>query len=221
MLKGVIFDLDGVIVDTAKYHYLAWARLAETLGFVFTEADNERLKGVSRMQSLEFLLQTGGLAVPEHEKEALAEKKNEWYVAYINELREDEILPGVKLFLYALRANGIKISLGSASKNAPIILERLKIAELFDAVVDGRDTSRGKPDPQVFQLAAQKLGLACEACVVFEDAEAGVEAAHTAGIKAIGIGSEENLPEADYWVADLSEMNLDLLNKIYSGKNVV
>ncbi|NOU36966.1 MAG: beta-phosphoglucomutase [Kiritimatiellaceae bacterium] len=215
MLKGVIFDLDGVIVDTAKYHYLAWARLARELGFEFTETDNERLKGVSRMQSLEFLLDTGKVSVPEEKKEGLAQKKNDWYVDYIKQLREDEILPGAKKFLLELRANGILVSLGSASKNSPLILERLKIVELFDAVVDGRDTTRGKPDPQVFQIGAQKLGLACDECVVFEDADAGIVAAHAAGMKAVGIGTAANLPDADYLIADLSEMNLDLLKKIY------
>ncbi len=221
MLKGVIFDLDGVIVDTAKYHFLAWARLAKELGFEFTEADNERLKGVSRMQSLEYLLETGGITVPEWEKEGLAQKKNEWYVEYIKQLREDEILPGTKAFLLELRANGILISLGSASKNSPLILERLKIADLFDAVVDGRDTSRGKPDPQVFQIGAQKLGLTCDECVVFEDADAGIEAAHAAGMKAVGIGSSDNLPDADYLISDLSEMSIDLLKKIYSEEIVI
>ena len=217
MLKGVIFDLDGVIVDTAKYHFLAWARLANELGFEFTESDNERLKGVSRMQSLEYVLDTGGLIVPEWEKEGLAYKKNEWYVEYIKQLREDEILPGVKDFLLELRANGILISLGSASKNSPLILERLKLADLFDVVVDGRDTSRGKPDPQVFQIGARKLGLACDECIVFEDADAGIEAAHAAGMKAVGIGTADNLPDADYLASDLSEMNFEILKKIFEN----
>jgi len=151
----------------------------------------------------------------------LAQKKNEWYVEYIKQLREDEILPGTKAFLLELRDNGILISLGSASKNSPLILERLKIADLFDAVVDGRDTSRGKPDPQVFQIGAQKLGLACDECMVFEDADAGIEAAHAAGMKAVGIGSSDNLPDADYLISDLGEMSIDLLKKIYSGEIVI
>jgi len=221
MLRGVIFDLDGVIVDTAKYHFLAWARLAETLGFEFTEKDNERLKGVSRMQSLEFLLQTGGVTVPEEEKERLAQNKNEWYLEFIYKLEEDEILSGVKEFLTELRSNGIRISLGSASKNSPIILERLKIIDLFDEIVDGRDTNRVKPDPQVFQIGAQKLGLTCEECIVFEDAFSGIEAAHSAGMKAVGIGSKENLPNADYLIYDLGQMNLELLNRIFNGENVI
>ncbi|MEI6133277.1 MAG: beta-phosphoglucomutase [Bacillota bacterium] len=221
MLKGVIFDLDGVIVDTAKYHYLAWKRLANELGFEFKESDNERLKGVSRMQSLEFLLETGGKTVPDEKKEALATKKNTWYVEFIEQLREDEILTGAKEFLLALRENGIKISLGSASKNSPLILERLKIADLFDAVVDGRDTTRGKPDPQVFQIGAQKLGLQCDECVVFEDAEAGIEAAHAAGMIAVGIGEYANLPEADFLINDLSEMNVELIKMIYSTNKML
>lgn len=195
--KGLLFDLDGVIVDTAKYHYLAWKALADELGIPFTEQDNERLKGVSRMASFEIILEIGGRAMSEEEKETSCSKKNARYVSYIEQLTEDEILPGVREFLTGARKEGYKIALGSASKNSPLILDRLGIAGLFDAVVDGTAVSKAKPDPEVFLRGARELGLASEACVVFEDAAAGVQAAHNAGMKAVGVGSPEILSQAE------------------------
>lgn len=208
-MKGAIFDLDGVIVDTAKYHYLAWASLADELGFKFTEEDNERLKGVSRLRSLDILLEVGGLEFKEAEKQAMAEKKNRLYVEYISRLEESELLPGVKEYLTRLRSRGIGIALGSASKNAEFILNKLNITDLFDAVVDGNKVSLAKPDPEVFLIAAQEIGLQPDGCVVFEDAEAGVQAGKAAGMKVVGIGKPEVLKEADLVVKGLYELLTD------------
>lgn len=210
-IMGCIFDLDGVIVDTAKYHYLAWKRLAEELGFFFSEKDNERLKGVSRMASLEILLQVGGLTFSEEEKHAMAERKNNWYVEYITAMKEDEVLPGAKKFLEKVRAAGLKIALGSASKNALTILNGLKLTGYFDAVIDGTTVSKAKPDPEVFLLAAKELGLAPESCVVFEDAQAGVEAAKRAGMRCIGIGTGPELSDADLQISGFENVGLDIL----------
>lgn len=209
-IKGALFDLDGVIVDTARYHYLAWKRLAGELGFEFTEEHNERLKGVSRMRSLEILLEVGGLAFDEEKKLELAKKKNDWYVEYIQKIDESELLKGAKEYILQLREKGIKVALGSASKNAPMILDNLKIAGLFDAVIDGNKVSKAKPDPEVFLLGAKELNLAPSDCVVFEDAEAGVAAAKQAGMKVVGIGSRDILKEADRVIRGLDEM-LELL----------
>lgn len=199
--KGLLFDLDGVIVDTAKYHYLAWKALADELGIPFTEKDNERLKGVSRMASFEIILELGGRTMSEEEKQANCSKKNKLYVSYIKQLTKEEILPGVDEFLTEARAAGYKIALGSASKNSPLILDRLGITELFDAVVDGTKVSKAKPDPEVFLTGARELGLEPAQCVVFEDAAAGVEAAHNGGMKVVGIGNPAILGQAELVVA--------------------
>ncbi|ADN02471.1 beta-phosphoglucomutase [Spirochaeta thermophila] len=203
--KGAIFDLDGVIVDTARYHYLAWRRLAEELGFEFTPEHNERLKGVSRMRSLEILLEVGGISVSPEEKQQLAEKKNRWYVEYISALTPDALLPGAREFLTWLRDRGVKIALGSASKNAPLILDRLGITGLFDAVVDGTMVEKAKPDPEVFLKGAGLMDVDPRECVVFEDAVAGIEAARRGGMKAVGVGDPEVLAEADWVVRSLAE----------------
>ena len=204
--KGALFDLDGVLVDTAKYHYLAWKRLAEQLGFEFTEADNERLKGVSRTRSLEIVLEVGGITLTEEEKLRLAEEKNERYLQYIRRMDEAELLPGAKEYLHRLRARGIKIALGSASKNAAFILDRVGIARLFDAIVDGTKVSRAKPDPEVFVVGCKELGLEPADCVVFEDAEAGVQAALAAGMRVVGIGRADILRAANLVVRGLDEL---------------
>jgi beta-phosphoglucomutase len=204
--KGALFDLDGVIVDTAKYHFLAWNRLAGELGFEFTEDHNERLKGVSRVNSLEILLEISHISLDNEMKHKLAELKNTWYVDYISQMDQSEILPGAKEYLLQLRKNGIGIALGSASKNAPMILENLKITELFDVIVDGNSTSKAKPDPEVFLLGATKLGLLPEDCIVFEDAAAGVEAGKLAGMRVVGIGKAEILNQADFVITGLHEL---------------
>ncbi len=205
-MRAAIFDLDGVIVDTAKYHYLAWKRLANECGFDFTEADNERLKGVSRTQSLEILLQIGGLTLDSATKAEMAAQKNEWYVEFIRHMGPAEILPGAIDYLKGIRSAGVKTALGSASKNAPLLLDRLGISVLFDVIVDGNKVARAKPDPEVFLRAAAELSIPPASCVVFEDAEAGIEAAHRAGMGAVGIGSPFTLREADIVVPGLREL---------------
>lgn len=205
-MKGAIFDLDGVIVDTAKYHYLAWKELAEELGFFFSENDNERLKGVSRMRSLEILLEVGGITATEEEKLEFAKRKNERYIELLQNLNKSELLEGAEEYLKSLRKDGILISLGSASKNAPFILEKLQIADLFDAIVDGNSVSKAKPDPEVFLKAAQMLGLPAEDCCVFEDSQAGIEAARRAGCSVVAIDKGGVLEDADKYVKCLGEL---------------
>ncbi len=210
-IKGLLFDLDGVIVDTAKYHYLAWKELADMLNIPFTEKDNERLKGVSRMKSFEIILEIGGLELSEDEKEKYCGIKNEIYLEYIRKLRKEEVLPGVNVFLADARRKGYRMALGSASKNAGVILSGLNLTEAFDAVIDGTKVKTAKPDPEVFLLGAKELGLNREACIVFEDARAGVEAAHNAGMKAVGIGTKESLPNADICIPGLFGTNIEEL----------
>lgn len=211
-IKGCIFDLDGVIVDTAKYHYLAWRRLASELGFEFTIKDNERLKGVSRMKSLEILLEIGNLEFDEETKLKLAEKKNKWYVEYISKIDKSEILPGVEKFIKLIKEKEIKTALGSASKNAMIILRNLGIADYFDAVIDGNKAKNAKPDPEVFLLAAKALKLEPYQCVVFEDAESGIKAAKNAGMYAVGVGSPEILHEADKVIRGFAGVDISILD---------
>lgn len=203
-MKGAVFDLDGVLVNTAKYHYLAWKRLAKQLGFEFAEKDNERLKGVSRMRSLEILLEVGGLTFPESEKERLAALKNSWYVEYIEKIDERQLLPGAVEYLQELKNTGVKVALGSGSKNARVILKNTRIYDAFDAVIDGNKVTKAKPDPQVFLLAAKELSLPPRDCVVFEDAEAGIEAAKSAGMHCVAIGSCDTLSGADAYSTGLN-----------------
>lgn len=196
MIKACIFDLDGVIVDTARYHFIAWKKLANALGFDFDEAFNEKLKGVSRIESLNLILKKGGVQLTEAEKDSWAARKNEWYLEYIDQMTADEILPGVLSFLNYCRNTGLKIALGSASKNAPAILERVGLLEYFDVIIDGNKTSRSKPDPEVFLLGAKALNATPRECVVFEDADKGIEAALAGGFFAVGVGHPEQLPMA-------------------------
>ena len=210
-IKACLFDLDGVVVDTAKYHYLAWKRLASNLGFDFSEKDNERLKGVSRTQSLEILLSIGKVHASEEEKLKMAEEKNNWYVEYISKLNEEEILPGVKNFLIELRQNGIKIALGSASKNSMMILNNLNLISYFDAIVDGNKVSKAKPDPEVFLIGASELQVKPSECVVFEDAQAGIDAAKAANMKVIGIGQKDVLLNADKVFEGLNNAHISII----------
>lgn len=210
-IHACLFDLDGVIVNTAKYHYLAWRRLAAELGFSFTEMDNERLKGVSRSESLEILLEIGHTSVSQAEKERLAAKKNAWYVEMIAHMDPTELLPGAKAFVASVRAFGIKAALGSASKNARQVLTAIQMTDAFDAIVDGTETTKAKPDPDIFLLCAAKLQVVPAECVVFEDAAAGIAAAKRAGMRAIGIGSSALLQAADDVVSSLADMSLERL----------
>jgi beta-phosphoglucomutase len=214
LIRACIFDLDGVIVDTAKYHFLAWKRLAGQLGIVFTEKDNERLKGVSRMNSLEIILEIGNRKLTSSQKNEFAALKNKWYVEYIEKMTPEEILPGCLYFLHELRKAKIKTAVGSASKNTPMILERVGIIDLFDAVADGNNVSKAKPDPEVFLKAAEILGIDPGQCIVFEDAIAGIQAAINAGMFAVGVGLPEVLTEAHLVISGLHEMNLEKLKKI-------
>jgi beta-phosphoglucomutase len=203
---GVIFDLDGVIVDTAKYHYLAWKNLADHLGFEFTEAHNELLKGVSRVRSLEILLDIGKVTISEAEKQKFLISKNEEYLEYIKKMDASEILPGASELLDTLDDLGIKYVLGSASKNAPLILKQVGLFNRFSGIVDGNSVSKAKPDPEVFLIGAKKLNLKPEHCIVFEDAIAGVEAANKAHMISIGIGDKDTLSEANYNFNNLTEI---------------
>ena len=213
-ITACIFDLDGVIVDTARYHFLAWKRLTDQLGILFTEEDNERLKGVSRMASLEIILEIGNRRLDENRKQEYATLKNNWYIEYIKKMTPDEILPGCLPFIKELRNANFRVAIGSASKNTPMILERVGIQGLFDAVADGNTISKAKPDPEVFLKAAEMIGVKPGNCVVFEDAVAGVQAALNAGMMCIGIGSPQILTEAHFVVSGLSEMNLAKLRII-------
>jgi len=212
--KAFIFDLDGVIVDTAKYHYLAWKELANKLGFDFTMEQNERLKGVSRVRSLEILLDIGKVHLEEDQKSKYLKEKNEQYLQYIAKMDHTEILPGIDDLLHYLKLNKIPFSLGSASKNARLILEILDLIGLFDAIVDGNDVSTAKPDPEVFLLAAEKLGMRPEECIVIEDAQAGIEAANKADMISIGIGDANVLHEADFMLNNTSELTIDFVQEL-------
>ncbi len=213
-IKACIFDLDGVIVDTAVYHYKAWKRLANSLGFDFTEEQNEKLKGVSRVRSLELILQWGGITKTAAEQEVLATEKNTWYVEMISHMKPDEILPGAKEFVQACRDAGIKTALGSASKNSMMILEKIGMVDLFDAIIDGNKVSKAKPDPEVFLKGAEAVGVTPAGCVVFEDAIAGIEAAIAGGMKAVGIGSPDVLTEANLVISGLDKMSIEQLDTL-------
>jgi len=217
-IKACLFDLDGVIVDTAKYHFVAWKRLANELGIDFTKKENEQLKGVSRKDSLELILKWGGVELPNEEKEALMKKKNDWYLEYILKMSSAEILPGITEFLDALQGKGIKIGLGSASKNATMILEQIDLIEYFEVIIDGNKVVNGKPHPEVFLKGAAGLGVLPAQCVVFEDAEKGIEAAKEGGMMAIGVGEEGSLIHAHHVIQNFENFQFDQLIKILKDK---
>lgn len=212
MIRAAIFDLDGVIIDTAHYHYIAWKRLASEFNFNLTIEHNELLKGVSRIRSLEIILEIGNVQLSEEEKERYANKKNAWFVDYIESIRPEEIFPGVPELIQALRNKGIKIALASSSKNAPRVIELLKIEGLFDTLVDGTMITHSKPHPEIFLLAASRLGVPPAECLVFEDAEAGVEAALAAGMKCVGVGSPAQLGKATQVIAKTGDFKVNQLN---------
>ncbi|MEA1785549.1 beta-phosphoglucomutase [Arenibacter sp. GZD96] len=211
---GFIFDLDGVIVDTAKYHYLAWKKLADDLGIPFTQSDNELFKGVSRKRCLELLLEMGHKKATQSQIDAWLIEKNEDYLQYINQMDASEILPDVPKVLNYLKGNNIPMALGSASKNARPILEKVHLLCYFDTIVDGNEVTKAKPDPEVFLKAAHQLGVAPEDCVVFEDALAGIEAANTAGMVSVGIGDSEVLRAAKFNFHNFKEINIDFLKEL-------
>jgi len=208
---GFIFDLDGVIVDTAKYHYLAWRNLAEELGFEFTHEQNELFKGVSRKRCLEILLDIGKIQATQEQFDRWMVEKNIDYLKYIEKMDASEILADVPKVLEFLKGNKFPIALGSASKNAAPILEKVKLTRFFDAIVDGNSVTKAKPDPEVFLIAAYNLKVKPENCVVFEDAVAGIAAANSAGMVSIGIGDAKVLSEADYNFKNFTEIDIDFL----------
>ena len=214
-MKAVIFDLDGVVVNTAKYHYLAWKKLASELGFEFDIVHNEKLKGVSRMDSLNIVLEVGGIQnLSEEEKLELATRKNGYYLDMISKIDESEILPGIPEFLQKIKKEGYLIALGSASKSGGMILEKMNLIDQFDAVEDGNLVEIPKPNPQVFVKAAELLGGPCENCIVVEDAQAGIEAALAGNMKCIGVGNAELLGAANTVVSgteELTQVDLDSL----------
>lgn len=215
--KGFIFDLDGVIVDTAKYHFLAWKKLANDLGIDFTEEENEQLKGVSRVKSLEKILDWGNKSISDEKFAALMAKKNDDYLSHIAEMDESEILIDVPRILNFLRERNQPVSLGSASKNARTILERVNLMDYFNAIVDGNDVSKAKPDPEVFLIAAELLGVKPENCLVFEDSVAGVEAANIANMISIGIGDKSVLVHANYIFKDFTEISNEFINSLITN----
>ncbi|GHA29508.1 beta-phosphoglucomutase [Salinimicrobium marinum] len=212
--KGIIFDLDGVIVDTAKFHFLAWRKMSNNLGFDITQEQNEDLKGVSRVLSLQRILKWGNKTVSEEDFQRLMTEKNEDYLSQISSMSENDLLPGMGKILDYLTQNNIPFALGSASKNARPILKSLKIYDRFAAIVDGNDVTKAKPDPEVFLIAAEKLNMKPEDCIVFEDALAGIEAANTARMISIGIGDKNVLQDADYNFADSTEIEIEFLEKL-------
>ncbi len=213
MIKAAIFDLDGVIIDTAHYHYIAWKRLASEFNINLTIEQNERLKGVSRLRSLEIILELGNIHLSGEEKERAASRKNTWFIEYIESIRPEEIFPGVKELIQSMREKGLKIALASSSKNAPRVIELLKIADMFDAMVDGTMITHTKPHPEIFLLAASMMGVTPSGCVVFEDAEAGVEAALAGGMKCVGVGGNEQLGKANLVIAKTGDFELSMLGR--------
>ncbi len=209
--KAFIFDLDGVIVDTAKYHYLAWKKLANNLNIDFTHEHNELLKGVSRVRSLEIILGLGNVEASDEQKNEWLVQKNKEYLEYIDKMDDSEILPGVMDVLSFLKENNQPIILGSASKNARPILEKVNILNYFDDIVDGNDVSNAKPDPEVFIVGAKKANQTNENSIVFEDSVAGIEAANVAGMTSIGIGESSVLNEAKYNFNNFTEISTDFL----------
>ena len=211
--KGFIFDLDGVIVDTAKYHYLAWKNLANELGFNFTKEQNEMFKGVSRKRCLEILLDIGNVKATQDQFDKWMVEKNIDYLNYIDKMDESEILPDVTKILDFLKKHKQPIALGSASKNARPILDKVGLLSYFDAIVDGNNVTRAKPDPEVFLIAANELKVNPENCLVFEDAVAGIQAANNANMTSIGIGDKKVLHEAKHVFNDFTEIENEFLIK--------
>jgi beta-phosphoglucomutase len=212
--KAFIFDLDGVIVDTAKYHFLAWQKLAQELGIEFTPEHNEELKGVSRVRSLDIILALGNIEASQEDKNKWLTQKNEDYLSYLVDMDESEILPGVLPVLEFIKEKNQLIALGSASKNARPILEKTGILPFFDAIVDGNDVSNAKPDPEVFLRAAQLLNVSNENAIVFEDSVAGIQAANSANMISVGIGDAAILHEAKYNFKDFTFMDLAFIEAL-------
>ncbi len=213
-IKAFIFDLDGVIVDTAKYHYLAWRKIADQLDIDFTHENNELLKGVSRIRSLDIILELGKVDASQEDKDKWLIQKNEDYLSYLVDMDESEILRGVLPILQFLKDKNQLIALGSASKNARPILEKTGLLSYFDAIVDGNDVTNAKPDPEVFLIAAQLLNVKPENAIVFEDSVAGIQAANIGGMTSVGIGSKSTLHEAKYIFQDFTQINTSFIEDL-------
>ncbi len=214
MIQAFIFDLDGVLTDTAEYHFLAWKQLATQLGIEFSRADNELLKGVDRMGSLELILQLGQVQLSQDEKLMLAEQKNAEYLKLVETMSPADLFPGVLPLFSSLKAAGVKTALASASKNAALVLQKLCIPDLFDYVADSNLIKNGKPDPEIFLTCAQVLGVAPERCIGVEDAPAGVTAIKAAGMYALGIGEPHALTQADLVIPAVAALDQQLLTKL-------
>lgn len=219
--KGFIFDLDGVIVDTAHFHYSAWKKTAKELGFNLTVELNEKLKGVSRIDSLHKILDWANISISQERFENLTSDKNEDYLKYVSQMSKSDVLPGVYDFISNLKKLEYPVSLGSASKNAKSILRRVDLIEMFDAIVDGNSVSKAKPDPEVFIRAASLIDVKPKDCIVFEDSQAGIRAANSANMLSIGIGEESILNEADFVFKDFNEISSEILDKIIQKVNKV
>ncbi|GEK91090.1 beta-phosphoglucomutase [Alkalibacterium kapii] len=217
MIKGLIFDLDGVITDTAEYHYLAWKSLAEKLDIEIDREFNEQLKGISRMESLDLILKHGNKEkdYTKEEKQKLAAQKNEEYQQYIEKITHDDLLPGIEALLKEVQERNLKMALASASKNGPKIIRQLEIEDLFKGtVVDPASLNAGKPDPEIFLKGAELLGLDPTECIGLEDAEAGIEAINAAGMFSVGVGSETAMQKANYFVKETKQLKLkDILKQ--------
>lgn len=214
-IQACIFDMDGVLVSTEQFHFEAWKRLAETIGISIDWEFNENLKGVSRAVCIDLILKHGGVEADSERKQELASQKNEWFLELVSHISPNDIFPGVIELLESLKKNGYKIALGSASKNAPLLLERMQIAHYFDAIIDGNKIYKAKPNPEVFLKGAEELGVNPKNCVVFEDAISGVDAAIAAGMYCVGIGSPETLLNAHICISGLHEMSVERLEKLF------
>lgn len=214
-LKACLFDLDGVVVDTAQFHYAAWREMANSLGFDLTEEENEQLKGVSRMRSLDIVLSIGNQTLDQETKNRIAAEKNERYLELCQKMTPDDVLPGVRVFLDSLQRAGIKIGLGSASKNARLILKQIGMTEYFATIIDGNRITKGKPDPETFLLGAEDLHVKPAHCIVFEDAVAGIQAAKAGGMAAVGVG-HANLTEAgaDLVITGFQDIDLNTVEHL-------
>ncbi|MBA3986832.1 MAG: beta-phosphoglucomutase [Flavobacteriales bacterium] len=215
---GFIFDLDGVIVDTAKFHFIAWQDLAKKLGINFTEKENEQLKGVSRIKSLEKILTWGNKTIKKETFQELMHEKNEAYLGYVGLMNAVDVLPGVLPVLDYLKSNKHPVALGSASKNAPTILEKVALTHYFDTIVDGNTVSKAKPNPEVFLKAAQTINCKPENCVVFEDSLAGIQAANAAGMISVGIGDAHFLNEANYIFPSFENIKIPFIQSLLKEK---
>ncbi len=211
--KAIIFDLDGVIVDTATFHFYAWRNLARKLGIDFNEKDNEQLKGVSRVESLKKILEWGNKSIPDDEFEQLMEEKNREYLSYVDQMQPEDILPDVMPTLEFLKVNKVRMAIGSASKNTKRILNNVGLLDLFDAIVDGIKVTKAKPDPEVFLTGANNLNVDPKECLVFEDSIAGVTAANAGGFLSVGIGDAETLHHAHHCFSDFNEIGNDFFTK--------